>query len=471
MNPPEIPKRGPDRGPGNVVVHPPGGGPNHHHPGGKPNVGNVVPVQRPGGDHNHHHDRHRDPHDRDDRNHHFVGNTIQFGNRPINLGNAGYRPSFQQHGGHYHGHWNGNGGGAANGGYGWANVNHHNHSHNHHNHNYRPYFWGLGGWGLGSLIYGSGYLGYANPYYAGYSGVGYNYSQPIPVVYNASTVVVDPNAVPASSTDAILNSAIGAFKQNDYDAALDLVNRGISQHPDDAVLHEFRGLVLFAKGDYQQAAATVHSVLAVGPGWDWATLSGMYSDVAIYTVQLRQLEATVKQNPMDAANRFLLAYHYLSDGYPDAAVRQLQQVVVLMPNDQVAASLLKMSAAPQANSLSDPASLPIPEPPTDLPSPSDNVETPIDAATIMGNWTATREDGASFGLSLTDDAKFTWSFTPKGQPPQSFSGTYSLEGNVIALEREGGGSLVAEITSNDGSKFNFKMVGAPDSDPGLSFVK
>ena len=41
----------------------------------------------------------------------------------------------------------------------------------------------------------------------------------------------------------------------DYDAALDIVNKGIAQYPDDAVLHEFRSLVLFARQDYQQSAA------------------------------------------------------------------------------------------------------------------------------------------------------------------------------------------------------------------------
>ena len=206
---------------------------------------------------------------------------------------------------------------------------------------YRPFGWGLGGWGLGSLIYNSGYLGYSNPYYNNsYGSIGnYSYSQPIPVAYNASVVVGqnDPN-----SADEVLNNADAAFQQNDYDAALDIINKGIAQYPDDAVLHEFRALVLFARQDYQQAASTIHSVLAVGPGWDWTTLSSMYSSVAVYTEQLRALEAFTKANPQDAASRFLLAYHYMSCGHADAATRQLEQVVKLMPNDRVAADLLKM---------------------------------------------------------------------------------------------------------------------------------
>ena len=43
--------------------------------------------------------------------------------------------------------------------------------------------------------------------------------------------------------------------------------------------------------------------------------------------------------------------------------------------------------------------------------------------------------------------------------------------NVVALERSGGGSLVAEISDNNGTRFNFKLAGAPSEDPGLDFTR
>ena len=429
-------------------------------------------------------------------NQNFTGNTVNFGNDNINLGGAGYQPSYYNHGDIYHGYWNGNrgyGGGygygdgygeyGGYGGYGWGSGLGYG---GYGGYGYRPYFWGLGGWGLGSLIYGSGYLGYSNPYYDNsFGGQGYyNYSQPIPVSYNTLVVGTDPSiAVPGDSSTAedILNSAVAAFKQNDYDTALDITNRGISQFPSDAVLHEFCSLVLFAKGDYQRSAATIHSVLAVGPGWDWTTLSGLYADINIYTDQLRALEASVRRNPQDGATRFLLAYHYLTGGYPEAAAKQLRQVVALVPNDRVAVDMLKMAAAPQAPELNDPQSQPTPQPPplgqlpaeqdpSNLPPPPTGSRVqPIELSTIIGNWTASRDDGSNFALNLAQDKTFSWSFTPKGQPAQSFEGTFKLDGNVIALERTGGGSLVATITGNDGSRFHFKMVGAPKEDPGLDF--
>ena len=354
-------------------------------------------------------------------NQHFVGNTVNFGNHNINLGGAGYRPSYYSHSGIYHGYWNGNRGygggygygygygrGYGYGGYGWGPGYGYG---GYAGYGYRPFFWGLGGWGLGSLMYGSGYLGYSNPYYNNSYG-GYNYAQPIPVAYNTQAAGFDPSTPvvgDVSPAEDALNSAVAAFKQNDYDTALDIANRGINQYPDDAVLHEFRALVLFARGDYPQAAATIHSVLAVGPGWDWTTLSGLYADINIYTGQLRALETSVKQNPDDGATRFLLAYHYLTGGYPDAAARQLQNVIRLVPSDKVAADMLKMASTQQAPTSSDPLgqpTLPTPEPPpteapTDLPSPSNGPQArPIDVSTIIGMWGASRDDGSKFALTL-----------------------------------------------------------------------
>ena len=80
-------------------------------------------------------------------------------------------------------------------------------------------------------------------------------------------------------------------------------------------------------------------------------------------------------------------------------------------------------------------------------------------------------DGSSFVLALTDDAKFNWSFTQKDQAPQEFGGTYTVESNVLALERKDGGALVGEITPGDAGKFNFRMLGADDADKGLDFEK
>ena len=124
------------------------------------------------------------------------------------------------------------------------------------------------------------------------------------------------------------------------------VDAAISRMPTDSVLHEFRGLVLFALQDYKQAAGVVHSLLAVGPGWDWTTMSGLYADPDTYTQQLRALEQYVLANPNAADSHFLLAYHYTTIGHSAAAANQLQQTVKLMPSDRLSGELLKMIQGP-----------------------------------------------------------------------------------------------------------------------------
>jgi len=287
------------------------------------------------------------------------------------------------------------------------------------------------------------------------------------VIYDAPAVTA---ANEVTAADQVLNNAITAFQQNDYNAALDITNKGLTQYPDDAVLHEFRSLVLFAKQDYQQSAATIHSVLAVGPGWDWTTLSRMYSSVPVYTEHLRALEAFSKANPKDAASHFLLAYHYMTCGYPDTAATHLQQVVQLMPSDRVAADTLKMILPPTPVQTDETPAVGKNQALASQPLPVGN---PVDPKTLVGTWKATRADGSVFELVLTNDAAFTWKFTPKDQASNEFDGKYTVDvsGNLLVLERKDGGSLIGQLTPGSEHMFNFKLLGADDKDTGLNFSK
>ena len=145
---------------------------------------------------------------------------------------------------------------------------------------------------------------------------------------------------PADQAMALLDTARDSFEQADYAKALAQVEKAIARLPNDAVLHEFRGLVLFALKRYADAAGPVYAVLSVGPGWDWTTLSSFYPDIDVYTEQLRALEQYVNANPNAADVRFLLAYHYLTCGHTDAAANQLKAAVELNPKDQLLAQLL-----------------------------------------------------------------------------------------------------------------------------------
>ena len=131
--------------------------------------------------------------------------------------------------------------------------------------------------------------------------------------------------------------------------------------PNDATLHEFRALVLFAAGKYDLAAGPLYAVLSVGPGWDWTTMAGLYPNIDVYTAQLRKLEAFVTANPNSTSGRFVLAYHYLTQGHTDDAVVQLKEVVALAPQDTLSAQLVRQFSKPGTEP-ETPAATPAPPP-------------------------------------------------------------------------------------------------------------
>jgi tetratricopeptide (TPR) repeat protein len=153
-------------------------------------------------------------------------------------------------------------------------------------------------------------------------------------------------AVPKEALDRF-DSARAAFKQGDYANAQKLVEQAIEILPRDAALHEFRALTLFAQKKYQEAAAAIYAVLSAGPGWTWETLAPMYANTETYTQQLRALEAYARDNPKSSAAHFLLAYHYLVLSHVSDAVKQLQDVVKLSPNDQLAKQLIQAFTKPE----------------------------------------------------------------------------------------------------------------------------
>ena len=444
---------------------------------------------------------------------HFVGNIHQpgphwnnyhqayVGNHAVHLAWAGYRPSYYYHP-WYHGPWGGHAWGWGWGfgpglsfglglglgvglAAGWGYPAYYG-PYGPYGYWGRPLGWGFGGWGLGTTVYTSGYTVYYNPYYipGAYPTV-YNYAQPIPVAIQA------PPGAPPTDYDA--NSPSGAqppqeniafdmaresFKRSDYAAALRDVDAALRKSPTDAVMHEFRSLTLFAMRDYRQSAAVIHSVLAVGPGWDYTTMTSLYTDPFTYGEQLQVLEEYSREHPRAADAHFLLAYHDMIGSRKEAAIVELQNVIRLMPGDQLAGELLTMVQGPpktdSINPLPSRSSDSFSDDPNTIP-PSDSSGNPsipaIDKTLLFGTWTASRDDGSRFRLTITDDDRFTWKFSPANQKGEEFSGTYSTDGPVLVLQRKEGGALAGTATFSSDNALNFKLVGGPPEDKGLDFGK
>ena len=165
-------------------------------------------------------------------------------------------------------------------------------------------------------------------------------------------------------------------------------------------------------------------MLSVGPGWDWTTLIGLYPDIDTYTAQLRTLEGYCQSHTDSASARFVLAYHYLTQGYTDAAVTILKQVVALKPGDALSAKLLR-----QLDPSQDAAA---------AAAPTAAETTPPQGAAITGTWTAQPAADTAIALSIQPGGDFTWQVTKKGQT-QQFAGK-STFGQGLAHAGPGQGS-------------------------------
>ena len=323
---------------------------------------------------------------------------------------------------------------------------------------------GLAGWGLGTGWYGWGYGSYVNPYYSPTvvvqppAVVGqpdstpvYNYAQPI----DTGAPLPDDATVQAASNT--LDQAREAFAAGDYTRALQLADQALKATPNDVTAHEFRALCLFALGRYDEAAAVLYAVLSVGPGWDWTTLIGLYPFVDVYTQQLRALESYRDQHPDSAAARFVLAYHYLTQGHTEDAVAQLQEVARLQPSNQLAAQLVKVLSG---------------EPP-----PADEAEPPAQPApagtpgTLTGNWTANPAKGTTIRFTAGPGDAFTWNVDQNGQKRPIQGKLTFADGLLTLVPSNNAQPLVGQVTWQDPSHFTFKLAGGPPSDPGLSFTK
>ncbi len=312
---------------------------------------------------------------------------------------------------------------------------------------------GLTWWGVNSLGYQFGYSDYSNPYYT--ASMPAYYAEPVvalPAEPSEGPAAALPPGV-SSAAMARFDEARAEFLRGRYEEALKLTDAALGEMPHDAVLHEFRSLALFALKRYPEAAAAIHPVLAVGLGWDWKTLATLYPDVDAYTTHLRALEAARKANPSAADVRLLLGYHYLTCGYTDDAMAEFNQACKLRPQDSVAAALAATLSPRNAKATQAPAPAPL---------------KPVASDDIIGDWTAAGKGSTMYALKLQKDGTFTWSFTKRSRQ-ETVKGVYTIEGNILAMEPDTGGILLAELTPKEAGVLHFKQLGSAPDDQGIEF--
>lgn len=416
---------------------------------------------------------------RGDRNVQINNNFKQNVNWSTNQKNWGYNPWWNRPATRpwYGGSWNG----------GWNNRYYHSHNyyHGHYWGGYRPLpgyvvyddhhndvaqaiGWGLVGWGLGKLIFDSGYQTYHNPYPAqpvqSSKGAQVTYTQPITVVAAQTAPAADEVEKVTEASESYITASQDAFKQRNYLVALESANKAVAEAPGDGALHEYRALVLFALGKYSEAAGVLNPVLAGGPGWDWSTMISLYDSQQTYTTQLESLEAYSMSKPDAADARFLLGYHYMVCGHLEQATAEFSEAAKLQPKDSVSAQLRDLTAATSTNGDED-AAAPAEAPDTAPPPPA-----PVPLEKLTGTWVSNRGDQGTVTLAFKDDGKFIWTFK-NDKATNEFGGDYSMNDNGLLVLDAEDSQMVASVTLPQDSQLKFVLAGGPPGDPGMDFTK
>jgi tetratricopeptide (TPR) repeat protein len=317
------------------------------------------------------------------------------------------------------------------------------------------------------MAYFWGYSPYDNPFYRGEPPLGG--IRPRPDDYSRPINVQNPPPTETLLNEALINlrAARDAFRREDFPRALQLTDEALRLMPDDPMLHQVRALNLFALRRYDDAAAALHAVLAVGPGWDWTTMVSLYDDRETYTRQLRLLEDYSDRNPRGVAAHFVLAYHYLTTGFVDEAVGQWGRVLALRPNDRLSAGLiqeLQPSLTTNGHQVAR----------TSMTS-----GTPASAAAaapsgkprrLVGTWIARPAADTTITLVFQPRGLIVWKVSQPGRD-REFAGFAIYEQKTLTLSQDQDNSLVGIVHWQDEDHFTFKVLASRPGDSGLTFAK
>lgn len=188
-------------------------------------------------------------------------------------------------------------------------------------------------------------------------------------------------------------------------------------------------------------------------------MSSLYGNPEDYTHQLRQLEAFCNANPTDAAAFFVLGYHYLVTGAREEAAGMFRTVVQNQPKDVVAQQLL--DSIKQAQPAADTSDATPPLPTLD----DSDFETDL-----VGTWKAVAGD-TTIQLTVTPESDFTWKVTRSGAADVVVTGQLEADHDGIVMSSKEQGEMGGSVRSLGPDEWQFKLAGAPSSDPGLKFQR
>lgn len=148
------------------------------------------------------------------------------------------------------------------------------------------------------------------------------------------------NKAEKAKAKQLANQAKQHFRTGQYGKAKSALDQIVKLVPKDASGWQFRGLVNFAMGDFDEAAADMYDAMKLGKVWPRRSVDALYGKhAADYASQLEKLDDIVASDP-SMQGHFLLAYHHTVNDQLEEAKQDLQSVLKLQPNEPLSTQLL-----------------------------------------------------------------------------------------------------------------------------------
>jgi tetratricopeptide (TPR) repeat protein len=130
-----------------------------------------------------------------------------------------------------------------------------------------------------------------------------------------------------------------AFRAGDYDRAVRAWRHAVVEEPKNASALIMLAQSLFAMARYDEAAGATQQAMMLLPEDQWLTTAknskSLYRNNREYLDQLSRLEEAVEKDPSDPALRLELGFQYALSDQQVLALRQLDKLIELVPEDQL----------------------------------------------------------------------------------------------------------------------------------------
>jgi len=95
---------------------------------------------------------------------------------------------------------------------------------------------------------------------------------------------------------------------------------------------------------------------------------------------------------------------------------------------------------------------------------------PVPSEKLVGTWVSDRGADGKVTFIMSEDGNYTWTYM-NGDQKTELAGSYGLDEQGLLVLTSEDSQMVSEVSLKDDTQMKFVLIGAPEGDPGLEFIK